>query len=550
MITNFFDNQKNKKIDYNKNNINKLKDETKIQKQKQIKLGESLEQEIHITAEKKREQYIKYLIDKIKTLEVELKQSNEKINNCDKEKQKSLQLCNDIIDNLKTKLNYLDTEKNTYKQNLEKSEKQLHQVVIEKDTYKQNLEKSEKQLHQVVIEKNTYKQNLDKSEKQLHQVVIEKDTYKQNLEKSEKQLQQLVTEKNNYKQNFEKSEKQLQQVNMENNTYKQNLDKSEKQLQQVVKENNTYKESLLKNENTIIYNNPIINIPTIHIIYQYKYKNNVSVTGLGDFIRCCFYILQFSDSYNINIDFNVYKHPIKTYLKYFLNKEAISESISNNISFFEKKNYKYFTKNNIIDYYYYNIDNDLFKFIKQIETYDKHKYLYLVNHPDETRILEQHRTKIRELFEPVYELQMKIENILTSLNLIKHKYKIIHVRLNDNSFNGNYINFTDKQTINIINTINAIKKTTTDDIFLLCSNNVFKKHIIQQTPNIKTIFSEISHIGESTITTDDSLINTLIDFYIMSYSNHIYSFSVYEHGSGFSKWCAVMYNIPYICIKL
>ena len=470
MITNFFDNQKNKKIDYNKNNINKLKDETKIQKQKQIKLGESLEQEIHITAEKKREQYIKYLIDKIKTLEVELKQSNEKINNCDKEKQKSLQLCNDIIDNLKTKLTHLDTEKNTYKQNLEQSEKQLYQVV------------------------------------------------------------------------------------KENNTYKQNLDKSEKQLQQVVKENNTYKESLLKNENTIIYNNPIINIPTIHIIYQYKYKNNVSVTGLGDFIRCCFYILQFSDSYNINIDFNVYKHPIKTYLKYFLNKEAISEaiseSISNNISFFEKKNYKYFTKNNIIDYYYYNIDNDLFKFIKQIETYDKHKYLYLVNHPDETRILEQHRTKIRELFEPVYELQMKIENMLTSLNLIKHKYKIIHVRLNDNSFNGNYINFTDKQTINIINTINAIKKTTTDDIFLLCSNNVFKKHIIQQTPNIKTIFSEISHIGESTITTDDSLINTLIDFYIMSYSNHIYSFSVYEHGSGFSKWCAVMYNIPYICIKL
>ena len=508
MINNFFDTQKNKKIDYNKNNKNKLNDETKIQIQKQIKLGESLEQEIHITAEKKREQYIKYLIDKIKTLEVELKQTNEKINNFDKEKPKSLQFYDDIIDNLKTKLTHLDTENNTYKQNLEKSEKQLQHVVNEKNTYKQNLEKSEKQLQQVVKENNTFKEILDKSEKQLQQVVIEKNMYKQNLEQSEKQLQQVVIE------------------------------------------NNTYKESLLKNENTIIYNNPIINIPTIHIIYQYTYKNNVSVTGLGDFIRCCFYILQFSDSYNINIDFNVYKHPIKKFLKYFLNKEDISESISNNISFFEKKNYTYFTNNNIIDYYYYNIDNDLFKFIKQIETYDKHKYLYLVNHPDETRILEQHKTKIRELFEPVYELQMKIENILTSLNLIKHKYKIIHVRLNDNSFNGNYINFTDKQTINIINTINAIKKTTTDDIFLLCSNNVFKKHIIQQTPNIKTVFSEISHIGESTITTDDSLINTLIDFYIMSYSNHIYSFSVYEHGSGFSKWCAVMYNIPYICIKL
>ena len=508
MITNFFDVQKNKKIAYNKNNINKLNDETKIQTQKQIKLGESLEQEIHITAEKKREQYIKYLIDKITTLEVELKQANQQSTIFNKKNPNSLQFYDDIIDNLKTKLNHLDIENNTFKLNLEQSEKQLQQI-------------------------NT-----------------ENNKYKHNLEQSEKQLQQINTENNKYKHNLEQSEKQLQQINKEKNTYKQNLEQSEKQLQQVVKENNTYKESLVKNENTIIYNNPIINIPTIHIIYQYTYKNNVSVTGFGDFIRCCFYILQFSDNYSINIDFNIYKHPIKTYLKYFLNKEDISESISNNISFFEKKNYTYFTNNNIIDYYYYNIDNDLFKFIKKIETYDKHKYLYLINHPDETRILEQHKIKIRELFEPVYELQMKIDDMLTSLNLIKYKYKIIHIRLNDDSFKGDYINFTDKQTINIINTINAIKKTTTDDIFLLCSNNVFKKHIIQQTPNIKTIFSEISHIGESTITTDDSLINTLIDFYIMSYSNHIYSFSVYEHGSGFSKWCAVMYNIPYICIKL
>ena len=107
---------------------------------------------------------------------------------------------------------------------------------------------------------------------------------------------------------------------IEKDNYKQNLEKSEKQLQQVVKENNTYKESLLKNENTIIYNKPIINIPTIHIIYQYTYKNNVSVTGFGDFIRCCFYILQFSDNYSINIDFNIYKHPIQAYLKYFFNK--------------------------------------------------------------------------------------------------------------------------------------------------------------------------------------------------------------------------------------
>jgi hypothetical protein len=36
----------------------------------------------------------------------------------------------------------------------------------------------------------------------------------------------------------------------------------------------------------------------------------------------------------------------------------------------------------------------------------------------------------------------------------------------------------------------------------------------------------------------------------MTYSKYIYSFSVYDHGSGFSKWCATTYNIPYICYSL
>ena len=160
MITNFFDVQKNKKIDYNKNNKNKLNDETKIQIQKQIKLGESLEQEIHITAEKKREQYIKYLIDKIKTAEVELKHSTQK-NNDNQEKLKALQFHDDIIDTLKTKLINLDTEKNNYKKKSEQSEKQLQQVVIEKNKY---MEQSEKQLQQVVKENNTYKESLLKNE--------------------------------------------------------------------------------------------------------------------------------------------------------------------------------------------------------------------------------------------------------------------------------------------------------------------------------------------------------------------------------------------------
>ena len=64
------------------------------------------------------------------------------------------------------------------------------------------------------------------------------------------------------------------------------------------------------------------------------------------------------------------------------------------------------------------------------------------------------------------------------------------------------------------------------------------------------MFHEITHTADMSITNDTNLINTLKEFYIMSFSSHIYSFSVYDHGSGFSKWCSVAYNIPYVCFSL
>ena len=549
MITNFFDTQKNKKISYNKNVINKLKDETQIQKHKQIKLGESLEQEIHVKTEKKREQYINFLIDKIKTLQLELEETNQTIKECHEIKKISLGY-DEIINNLNTKLIELNIEKNKHTKILDDLEKQLRQSNTENKHYNKIIIQLETQLKNVDTEKKNYKQKIDELEERLKQIIMEQNTYNSKLEQTEKQLKQIDAEKQTYKVTLEQTEKQLKQIDTEKHKYKSNLELYDKYIQFMTQENHNYKDILLKNENIIQHNMFITNIPTIYIIYQYTYKNNVQVTGFGDFIRCCFYILQFSDSYNLHIDFNIYKHPIKKYLKYFSLKEDITELISTNISFFQKQNHNYFVKNNIVSYTYYNIDYDLLQTIRQTKTYNKNKYLYLINHPNEQHIEETHKQKIQQLFEPTVDLQIRIDIALSNINLIKYKYKIIHVRMNDNSFHGDYINFTNEQMNYIINIINSIKKNTDDEIFLMSSNNVLKKCLIQKLPNVKTIFSEISHIGESKIDNDETLISTLIDFYTMSYSNRIYSFSVYDHGSGFSKWCAKMYNIPYVCFKI
>jgi SsrA-binding protein len=63
---------------------------------------------------------------------------------------------------------------------------------------------------------------------------------------------------------------------------------------------------------------------------------------------------------------------------------------------------------------------------------------------------------------------------------------------------------------------------------------------------LKMFFNEITHFGEGVELDNNKVKNTLVDFYVMATSKKIYSFSVYDHGTGFSRWCAETYNIPYV----
>lgn len=87
---------------------------------------------------------------------------------------------------------------------------------------------------------------------------------------------------------------------------------------------------------------------------------------------------------------------------------------------------------------------------------------------------------------------------------------------------------------------------------LITDNNLIKGCILKFMPQLimpqlRTIFKDISHLGEGTVLERESVKNTMLDFYLLSYSNSIHSYTCYHHGSGFSQWCAETYNIPYKC---
>jgi hypothetical protein len=133
--------------------------------------------------------------------------------------------------------------------------------------------------------------------------------------------------------------------------------------------------------------------------------------------------------------------------------------------------------------------------------------------------------------------------------MVKQKFIIIHVRTGDNWLINKQNVVTKEYLDKLVSEINIIQQGNTKikEYFLLSDNTYLKSVLIQLYPSFKTIINEISHLGEGIHSSSEVIKNNFIDFCIMSNAYKIFSFTIYDHGTGFSKWCASTYNIPYRC---
>jgi hypothetical protein len=287
-------------------------------------------------------------------------------------------------------------------------------------------------------------------------------------------------------------------VNSNNTMYKKtNLDfleyvrennKDSKNEIQIDIDNDIFEYEFLENIKKYGESNKISNfINQINIVYQYKYINDENVTGFGDFIRCCFFIIQFTEKYNIKVNFHINEHPIKNYLSYFENQLSIESSISKKIPFLKIKNYIYKKYNNIITYQYKDIDKIIINYINFLPIYNGNVYLYLINHPDEFLIKNHHKEKVVQILKPNDYLNNKIKFSMDKLKLNKSKFKVLHIRYEDDENCKN----TNDRIIYILNIIKSIILKTDDDIFLISNKKFIKTRLIQEIPKIKTIFNSL-----------------------------------------------------------
>jgi hypothetical protein len=126
---------------------------------------------------------------------------------------------------------------------------------------------------------------------------------------------------------------------------------------------------------------------------------------------------------------------------------------------------------------------------------------------------------------------------------------VIHIRTGDTYLKDQTINIDEYKLHNIFTEINEVitKNKNINDYLLITDNVNIRTKVVEKFGTIKTLFNEITHFGEGVAQYDEPIKNTLLEFYLMACSNKISSFTCYIHGTGFSKWCAETYNIPYTC---
>jgi len=294
------------------------------------------------------------------------------------------------------------------------------------------------------------------------------------------------------------------------------------------------------------------NIKCIINVYQDIYLNNIKPTGLGDFIRGCYFLLQFCEKYNFKFKL-IINHPIAFYLEKFYRTFLINKNLNMNlfskIPIFSKNNWEQskFDSSNFIISAVTNISflGEFVNFLYDINKQSGNLFIYNTMFPYDN-VKEEHKGFVRNFFEPNQEMKLYVDDVLTSIGLLKNNYSVIHIRSGDKYLTNDDKLFQTKYFNKLIYDISRLVFKG-GNFLLIADNNEIKLLINEKLPSVKTFFKNITHLGEGHVLEKERVKNTMLDFYLFSYSNSIHAFSCYQHGSGFSYWCAQTYNIPYQC---
>lgn len=270
-------------------------------------------------------------------------------------------------------------------------------------------------------------------------------------------------------------------------------------------------------------------------VYQEKYKNS-HAQGLGDFLNGCFCLFQICIKFNIVFDMDIRNHPISKYFIQTQTTECILEDVNHeDIIFFKLPN---------------DIRSNKLKCYNALTTYlnmvNAETLCLFCNFDPFYQVHEVCRNFIYKKLRPTAEIENSIEKILDSFKLNPLEYEIIHIRTGDKYLLNENVNISNHEITTYKRFI--LQHTFLTKKYIIISDNTHLKKSLGLNHNfyIHIHDCKIFHTGENAKATDESLKNTVIDFFLMSYSSKITSISLKTRGgTGYSRMCSMLFNKPY-----
>jgi hypothetical protein len=258
--------------------------------------------------------------------------------------------------------------------------------------------------------------------------------------------------------------------------------------------------------------------------------------GLGDLIRGTIKLYQLSKKLNFTYIVDIQHHPICNFLK--IQHHGFSDFI--------KENRKNIVCKHNIEEYINNSQDKLLYFV----TNDGYK--------DLESITEDCKIFIKKLLTPNEEFSDYIENKMKFYNLENYKYDILHFRLGDDAglIEGDINSEKFRKLLHKID--NFLDNKTQENSNVLISDNIKFREFVKELrssefnnskekyKNIITFNVDVAHLGHHNHI--DKIRDTVFEFFVLTKSKSINTYSVYEWISGFVFWVHQIYDISLIKI--
>jgi hypothetical protein len=312
-------------------------------------------------------------------------------------------------------------------------------------------------------------------------------------------------------------------------------------------ENNERKADIAKMKLEIaLTTNNLINV------YQLQYTNKLA-SGLGDFIRGSYFLMQFCRDNLLQCFIDMSNHPLSVFMEKYRGKHTspfLKHAFSTVESFDTTNHNPHLGQDNVLTSLpNFDFDDKVFEYLVKQPRFGNNLFVYTIAYPN-YEVPDIDKALMRDILYPTLEIQIATNNILTKLQLEKHKYEVIHVRYGDAFL---FQDETDEVPAVALNKLTIMMKElnqldyTRNKYLLVADNNFIKGVVKRYFPAIRFVSHDIAHTGERNDIDYDKLKNTMVDFCLISYATNVKAYSSYMHGTGFSKWCAETYDIPYEC---